>query len=82
MSFASKPPLASSTFEGCPRRELLQLFGELDGEFMSFAAEHQSGRELAHLPCASVDQFLVAEAERRAPQSRQPVDVFLLPVVE
>jgi hypothetical protein len=62
------------------RRDLLELFGKLDRRIVAPAGEQMRERELAHLRRGSLDQFLVAVAERRAPQPRHALDVALASV--
>jgi hypothetical protein len=60
-----------------PARQLLQFFRELDRGIVTLEGEQMAEGELAHLRAGDLDQFLVAVAERRAPEPGHAVDIRL-----
>jgi hypothetical protein len=63
------------------RRELFQRFGQFDGQVVRLAGKDVGVGQPLHLLGGNVDNFLVAIAQRRAPQARQALDVLLALVV-
>ena len=59
------------------RRHVLELFRKLDRRIVALAGEQMREGKLAHLRGGGFDQFLVAVAERGAPQPRHALDVRL-----
>ena len=57
-------------------RDFLDLLCELHRRLVATPTEKVGERQLAHLLRGRLDQLVIAVAERRAPQSRQPLDVF------
>ena len=63
------------------RRQLHQLLGEVDALVVAAVEERVEEGEPAHLRGRRLDQALLAEAERGAPQTRQSLDVFVAVLV-
>jgi len=59
------------------RRNLLELLRKLDRRIVAFAGEEMRERKFAHLRGGGLDQFLIAVAERRAPQPGHALDIAL-----
>ncbi len=59
------------------RRDLFELLGQFDCRIVALAGEEMREGELAHLRGGGFDQFLVAVAERRAPEARHAFDIGL-----
>ena len=75
--------IAEKHFGDRHRRDLFELLGKFNRRIVALAAEQMAERQLAHLCCRGFDQFLVAVAERRTPQAREPFDIgFAAAVVE
>src|SRR6185295_12450942 len=56
-------------------REFDQLFGKLDCRSVRLVAEQVIKRQLGKLASGGIDEALLAEAQRHAPQSRKSLDV-------
>src|SRR5262245_19366123 len=59
------------------RRDLLELLGELDGRVVALAAEYVREGQLRHLGTRRFHELGIAVAERRAPQPRHALQVWL-----
>jgi hypothetical protein len=69
--------IAEKNFRDRHRRDLLELLRQFDRRIVALAREQMRERELAHLRRGCFDEFLVAVAERGAPQPRHALDIGL-----
>jgi hypothetical protein len=63
------------------RRHLDQPLGQFDGRIVALVREQVIVGQIAHLAHRRLDQPLLAEAERGAPQARHPLDIALARIV-
>ena len=81
VSFASEPELLKNTFDICTGIKAISRSASSTAMSCDLLVEDVVVGQALHLASRRLDQPLLAETERRAPQARQAFDVFLAVLV-